>query len=214
MPDEPTTAFPTVADLDALAEGSRHEVGDRSTFELAGHLRPLARAAGEPEILARLIGEGCFRAAAEKYGVADAAVYDELDWPNLDEREREVFRYAAHRALAYLTGDQLAGIEPAPGTVVADVATVLDDAPVDLAQAVLLEDVTTTLGRTLAGVAVAVELAGRINQSTTHVTTTYLTSTDGIVALVANIIDVAARIDPDFAGKLVAQVTAAIESHN
>lgn len=213
--------FPSLDELDRLADyyvqaAMPDDVGGATALLLTKHLRPLAQCLADSEILARIIGEATAKGVRDTYAGEVGVAVDvanlpiALEWHQLTDLERTVARYVAHRVLAELTGELGAGIEVPPGTVLVDEAQRLE-APIDLDGAVLLEDVTTTIGKTLAGLALAVRLVGRVNRTSDTSDVTYLTSPGGIVGVIANLIEVAARHDPNFAAHLVGAVTEALE---
>jgi hypothetical protein len=86
------------------------------------------------------------------------------------------------------------------------------DAIIDTEQAVLLGDVAVAMvgvGR-VDGVetAIALELGGRVNKSTTRHETLYLLDADGPAVLIAELLGVADRAHPAFLNELLTKIAA------
>jgi hypothetical protein len=86
----------------------------------------------------------------------------------------------------------------------------IGDATIDATRAVLLDEVTVavvgTIDPTGGGRALALNLEGRVNKSTSRVDVLYLMDSDGAAAIVSELLGLAARVGPDFLDALLARI--------
>jgi hypothetical protein len=84
------------------------------------------------------------------------------------------------------------------------------DAEIDASRAVLLDGCTVavvgTADPTGAGRALALNLEGRVNKSTSRVDVLFLMDSDGAAAIISELLGLAARVGPDFLDELLARV--------
>lgn len=220
--------IPKPADLDAYRQRLEALPYDGLTAETAAALeyadlvaealQPLARLLHSPFALARLIAETTAKAVRDTYaGEVGVAVPVDLapialEWKDLGDLERTVAAIVAGAITEAVTPADLADqVEAAIFEAGAVDTAAFTDAPVDVSNAVLLDDVETIVGLLPGGPALAITLAGRVNHRADRAQVTYLVNGDGAAGLIANIAGSGARTSPLFGATLLEAIRLELE---